>query len=216
VIHAIGFVLALAHAAQADDLVLHFCPPARGAAAASCAGARILRIPRQYLQYDNERNRNVQAGEWLGFELAVQFPDFRPWRDLPLWQRWLGSRKPILIQVGQTTTQTVRDLHASDFLGDPKPVLAAPAFGLVHYQRETWGTYDIYVPPGGDPGLHIKCPADVADDVALCTVRTFTDWGLFLSYRYPRSLLPHWAAIQGRVLRLMQSAAAATGGPTSA
>jgi hypothetical protein len=209
VLVAFSSVALLAACGPDDPLVLSFCRLRPPVFVEPCEPERVLRIPQKYVVPANARSRDVQPGDSVSIDLAVQFPGFRPWRDLPVWRRWFGSGQPVRIGLGRTTTQTVRDIHRIDFLGEPKPVPAPPAFGLVHYQHHTWGTWDIYVPPGEDPALHIRCAADVADDVPACTVRTFTDWGLTLSYHYPRPYLPHWAEIQSQVLGLIRSFQAA-------
>jgi hypothetical protein len=190
--------------AQSDDLVLNFCRSIGGTGKISCDTGPILRIPRKYLRHD-QRSRDVLPSDRLGTQLALRFPGFIAWADAPPWERWLGSAHVIHIELDGLTSQTVRDLHAVDFLGDPKAVPAAPEFGLRHYQRTGWGVSDIYLPEGDNPALRIQCPVPTAGRETLCVVQTFTGYGLKLRYSYPRVLLPHWADIQSRVLSLFQS-----------
>lgn len=189
-----------------DHLVLAFCE--RNASAhASCGIRTILRIPRIYLDAD-ESSRVLDASDRINVQLSVQYPSFRPWRELSSWQRWFAPADRITLQLRGLTSQTVRDIHAGDFLGDPKATLSTSVHGLLHYQRHTWGLNDIYVPPGDRPNVHITCPSGMPEgrgDRSLCTVHTFTDWGLKVVYTHPRKLLPAWPATQQQVNSLIRS-----------
>lgn len=209
VLAAAAFVLtwspASSFAGASEDVVLTFCHHRTGDRPADdCRNSTQLWIPGEYFQYE-QGSRRVWPIERVDIGLIVQYPSFRPWSELPFWRRWRDARGAIRIELRGLTAQSVSDIHAGDFLGDPKPEPMPPSYGLLHYQRHTWGVNDIYVAPGKSPEIRIQCAQSTGDRQALCTAQTLTDWGLLINYRFPREYLPHWADIQARVLSLIHS-----------